>query len=91
MSGRLTEAGLEPAEGNAAAAIARLASEIEDLCYNHDGQNIERKTLEECRRAYRVLRRATIFYKGDEHGLVWEPPSGKFQPKEEGNVSDVHA
>jgi hypothetical protein len=78
---RLETPGVEPREGQAADAINELASDIEQLCYAQDAQDVARPTVLELHRCFRVLKRASVFYRGDDHVLVWEPSDGKFRPK----------
>jgi hypothetical protein len=32
-------------------------------------------------RCFRVLKRACLFFCGENHGLVWDPPTGRFEKK----------
>ena len=75
--------GIEPSELGAAAAIEALAVDLQDLLYYQEAQGIERATVRELNRCYRVMRRATILYRGEgESPLVYEAPDYKFKPKE---------
>jgi hypothetical protein len=78
---RLETPGIEVVEKKAAGAISELASDIEQLCYIQDARGIAPATVAELKKSFRVLKRACVFYQGDEHGLVYEPPDGKFQKK----------
>ncbi len=78
---RLETPGIEPREGQAAGAISELAADIERLVYHQSAQGIAPVTVHELNRCFRVLRRACVFYQGSDHGLVWEPPDGKFKKK----------
>jgi hypothetical protein len=78
---RLDTPGVEPGEGMAADAISELASDIERLVYYQSGQNIAPATVHELNRCFRVLKRVTEFYLGDNSPLCWTPPDGKFRPK----------
>lgn len=70
-----------PLENIAAARVKELAEEIQELIYYGDGQGIPPVTVCALQKAYRVVKGATIFYRGDDHPLVWEPPDFKFRPR----------
>lgn len=78
---RLDTPGVEPLEVLAAVAISELASDIERLVYHHSGQDIAPATIHELNRCFRVLKRACLFFCGENHGLVWDPPTGRFEKK----------
>ena len=73
--------GIEGRESDAAKAIEALAVDLQDLLYYGEGQLIERATVRELNRCYRVMRRAVIFYRED-HTLVYEAPDSRFKSKE---------
>jgi hypothetical protein len=73
--------GVEDSELDAAKAIEALAVDLQDLLYYGEGQLIERATVRELNRCYRVMRRAVIFYRED-HTLVYEAPDSRFKSKE---------
>jgi len=77
---RLETPGLEPREGQAADAISSLASDIERLVYHQSAQGIAPTTVHELQRCFRVLKRACVFYFGENHGLVYDCDT-KFKPK----------
>jgi hypothetical protein len=74
------------AERSAAWAIRELAGEIQDARYYSvhaygESCGLPPATRRALDRTYRVLRTIVQFYFGDDHPLVWDPPSGRFQPK----------
>ena len=76
-----TEQNIEPAEAAAAVAIGKLAEACQDAAYYHEFQGVPITIQKAILRAYRVLKQATIFYRGDDHGLVYDVPDHKFKPK----------
>ena len=70
-----TELGIEPPEAKAAAAVARLAEFLQDICYYHQAQGVPREVVSILHRTYRTLKSAVIYYRGDNHVLVWDPPT----------------
>ena len=78
---RIEVPGIEVREGQAADAITDLASDIERLIYHQSAQGIAPSTVHELNQCFRVMRRALIFYRGEDHGLVYEASTGRFQKK----------
>ena len=76
-----TELGIEPPEAKAAVAIAKLAELIQDLCYSHEAQGVPAAMVKILCKIFRVAKRATVFYRGDNHVLVWDPPEFRFTKK----------
>ncbi len=76
---RIESPGIEVREGQAAGAISALASDIERLVYHQSAQSLAPATVHELNRAYRVLQRAVIYYLGENHGLVYSAPDGRFR------------
>lgn len=76
--------GIEQRECEAAVALQGLAKFIQDVCYYKDAAGIPPATVKALHRAYRVLKRITEFYFGDNSGLLWNAPDTKFQPKTKG-------
>ena len=70
---------IEVQEGLAEKAISKLAESIQDLAYYGEFQGIPVATQKEVLRAYRVLRQAVVFYRRDDHGLLYDAPDGKFK------------
>jgi hypothetical protein len=67
----------------AAGAVDALASDIEDLLLYQEAEGIDADTVRELNRAFRVVRKAAIFYHGEgEHRLIYEAPDFKFRSKE---------
>jgi hypothetical protein len=73
---------IEKAERTAAEAINKFASHLEDSCYLCPAALPA--TQKAVLRAFRVARQVLIFYHGDDHGLVYEPPDFRFKPKRKG-------
>lgn len=78
---RIEEA-IEVAEGLAEKAISELAELIQDLAYYAEFQGVRVETQKAVLRAYRVLKPAVVFYRGDNSALVYEAPDYKFKSKE---------
>ena len=73
---------IEVQEGLAEKAISKLAESIQDLAYYAEFQGVSIATQKEVLRAYRVLKPAVVFYRGDDHALVYAAPDSRFTSKE---------
>ena len=71
----------EDAEKIAAYQVMMLAEQLQDLCYYcRDADRIlPRETEKTLHRTYRVLKTFTTWFRGDEHSLCWDPPTGRFR------------
>jgi hypothetical protein len=74
---RLDECPKEP-ELRACAEVLALGSAIEDVCYYGENQGIPEDTQRILAKTARVIRDVATYYKGDDTGLVWQPPTGRF-------------
>jgi hypothetical protein len=74
---RLDE-GIEVLEKLAAVEVTALADAIQDLALYAEFRGVPLVTQKSVLRAYRELRKATIFYRGTDHALLYEAPDGKF-------------
>ena len=72
--------GIEVPEKRAAAEVYALADALQDALYYSD-ETHPPETVKVLNRAWRVMKSATIYYRGEEHGLFYEAPSFKFKPK----------
>lgn len=74
----------EAAEKIAARQIVELAEWIQNVCYYCDDEDhtLPRETAKELHHVYRVLKQYTVFFRGYEHGLCWDAPTGRFQKKD---------
>ena len=73
---------IEPQERTTALLIERLAEAIQQACY-YSEYPLAPATAKALHKAYRVLKPAVVFYRGEgEHALCWDPPDYRFRPKE---------
>jgi len=70
---------IETSEHAAAEALLDLASHIETLCYSLHGVDTSDPTTQALHKVQRVLKPIVEFYYAAEGGLVWDPPSTRFQ------------
>jgi hypothetical protein len=70
-----------PYESIAAKRITELGEEIQELVYYLDAQGVPPATVRALHKAYRVVKATTIFYSGDNHPLIWDPPEFHFQKR----------
>jgi hypothetical protein len=65
-------------ELRACAEVLALGCAIEEVMYYSSAQGIAEDTQRSLAKAARVIRDVASFYKGDDTGLIWQPPTGRF-------------
>ena len=70
----------EDAEKRAAYQVMMLAEGLQDLLYYcaDADHTLPAATTKELNRTYRTLKNYTVYFRGTEHSLAYEPPTGRF-------------